>query len=107
MGNCKDQHYSSVWRYGGNVVDFAGWEMPIEYEGLVPEHNAVECCRNVRCIHMGPNYSNGKDAEAFMQYMVSNDVSAAGQTDTIYIFVDGWRNVDDFLFTITIRIAIC
>lgn len=87
-------------RYGGKVVDFAGWEMPVEYEGLVPEHNAVRNAAGMFDVsHMGQITVVGKDAEAFMQYMVSNDVSAAGDHQIQYTHFcrpDGGI-VDDFL----------
>ena len=87
-------------RYGGNVVDFAGWEMPVEYEGLVPEHNAVRNAAGMFDVsHMGQITVEGKDAEAFMQYMVSNDVAAAGDHQIQYTHFcrpDGGI-VDDFL----------
>ena len=87
-------------RYGGNVVDFAGWEMPVEYEGLVPEHNAVRNAAGIFDIsHMGQITLTGKDAEAFLQYMVSNDVAALGENQIQYTHFcrpDGGI-VDDFL----------
>lgn len=87
-------------RYNGNVVDFAGWEMPIEYEGLVPEHHAVRNAAGMFDVsHMGQITVEGKDAEAFMQYMVSNDVAAAGEHQIQYTHFcnkDGGI-VDDFL----------
>ena len=87
-------------RYGGKVVDFAGWEMPVEYEGLVPEHNAVRNAAGMFDIsHMGQITLTGKDAEAFLQYMVSNDVAASGENQIQYTHFcrpDGGI-VDDFL----------
>ncbi len=87
-------------RYGGTPVEFAGWEMPVEYEGLVPEHNAVRNAAGLFDVsHMGQLTVEGKDAEAFMQYMVSNDVAAAGDHQIQYTHFcrpDGGI-VDDFL----------
>ncbi len=101
MGKLQRSALFEVYeRYGGNVVDFAGWEMPIEYEGLVPEHNAVRNAAGMFDVsHMGQITVIGKDAEAFMQYMVSNDVSAAGDKQIQYTHFcrpDGGI-VDDFL----------
>lgn len=87
-------------RYGGNVVDFAGWEMPVEYEGLVPEHNAVRNAAGIFDIsHMGQITLTGKDAEAFLQYMVSNDPSVLGENQIQYTHLcrPNGGIVDDFL----------
>lgn len=101
MGNLLRSALFEVYeRYGGKVVDFAGWEMPVEYEGLVPEHNAVRNAAGLFDIsHMGQITLTGKDAEAFLQYMVSNDPSVMGENQIQYTHFcrpDGGI-VDDFL----------
>ena len=37
----KTPLYDEHIKLGGNVVDYAGWLLPVQYEGLVPEHKAV------------------------------------------------------------------
>ncbi|MHB2000556.1 MAG: glycine cleavage system aminomethyltransferase GcvT [Solirubrobacteraceae bacterium] len=63
---------------GAKLVDFAGWEMPVEYPtGLRTEHMAVrEGCGIFDVSHMGRLDTSGPGAERFLQRMLSNDVSA-------------------------------
>lgn len=61
---------------GAKMVGFAGYEMPILYEGLIPEHNNVR--QNVGLFdvsHMGVIYFEGEKSLDFLQYVTSNDVS--------------------------------
>lgn len=59
------------------MVPFAGWNMPVQYEGVIAEHNAV---RNVVGLfdlcHMGQFLVTGPDSLAFLQYTTTNDLSA-------------------------------
>jgi aminomethyltransferase len=60
---------------GGKVVPFAGWEMPVQYEGIREEHSAVR--RHVGMFdvsHMGEVEVEGPGALAFLQRVLSNDV---------------------------------
>lgn len=69
--------YERHFAAGAKIVDFAGWEMPIEYPaGLRAEHNAVrESCGIFDVSHMGRLDTSGPDAERFLQRLLSNDVS--------------------------------
>jgi aminomethyltransferase len=61
---------------GARLVPFAGWEMPVQYEGIRPEHVAVRTAAGIFDVsHMGQVETGGPDAEAFLQRMLSNDVS--------------------------------
>jgi aminomethyltransferase len=61
---------------GARLVPFAGWEMPVQYEGIRPEHEAVRNAVGVFDVsHMGEIETSGPDAEAFLQSVLSNDVS--------------------------------
>jgi aminomethyltransferase len=61
---------------GARLVPFAGWEMPVQYEGIRPEHVAVRTQVGVFDVsHMGEIETTGPDAEAFLQRILSNDVS--------------------------------
>ena len=60
----------------GQIIDFAGWQMPIQYEGIIKEHLAVR--ENVGLFdvsHMGELSVKGAGALDFLQYMTVNDVS--------------------------------
>ncbi len=61
---------------GARLVAFAGWEMPVQYEGVREEHIAVRSAGGVFDVsHMGQVETRGPDAEAFLQHVLSNDVS--------------------------------
>ncbi|MFM7605784.1 MAG: hypothetical protein ACKO8Z_11395 [Prosthecobacter sp.] len=61
---------------GGRMVPFAGWEMPVQYSGIVEEHKAVRKAVGVFDIsHMGQFLVGGKNAEAFLNRTLTNDVS--------------------------------
>src|SRR5919112_1877321 len=61
---------------GARLVGFAGWEMPVQYVGIREEHVAVRTSAGVFDVsHMGEIETSGPDAEAFLQRILSNDVS--------------------------------
>jgi aminomethyltransferase len=61
---------------GAKLVPFAGWEMPVQYEGVRLEHLAVRsACGVFDVSHMGEVETSGPDAEALLQRLLSNDVS--------------------------------
>jgi len=63
-------------KYGAKLVEFAGYEMPIQYEGIIAEHKAVRNSVGVFDVsHMGEVEVHGKDAFAFVQKITTNDVS--------------------------------
>jgi len=62
---------------GAKMVPFAGYNMPVQYEGLVVEHNTVRKGVGVFDVsHMGEFWVKGPKAFEFVQYMTSNDVAA-------------------------------
>src|SRR5438552_18460608 len=59
------------------MVPFGGWEMPVQYAGIVEEHRAVRAA--VGCFdvsHMGEFEVEGRDARAALQRLTTNDVAA-------------------------------
>src|SRR5215213_370208 len=67
-----DRHVAA----GARLVPFAGWEMPVSYEGIRAEHQAVREHAGVFDVsHMGEIETSGPDAEAFLQRVLSNDVT--------------------------------
>ncbi len=59
------------------MVDFAGWEMPVTYEGILEEHSAVRTHAGMFDVsHMGEVEVEGHGALAFLQRVLSNDVAA-------------------------------
>ena len=64
---------------GAKLVPFAGWEMPVSYEGIREEHMAVRTHAGMFDVsHMGEVEVEGPDALAFLQRVLSNDVAAIG-----------------------------
>jgi aminomethyltransferase len=67
-----DRHVAA----GARLVPFAGWEMPVQYTGIREEHIAVRTRVGVFDVsHMGEVETVGPDAEAFLQRVLSNDVT--------------------------------
>jgi glycine cleavage system T protein (aminomethyltransferase) len=68
-----EQHVAA----GARLVEFAGWEMPVTYEGIREEHAAVRTHAGVFDVsHMGEVEVEGPGAQAFLQRALSNDVAA-------------------------------
>jgi aminomethyltransferase len=60
---------------GARLVPFAGWEMPVQYEGVIPEHVAVRRdCGVFDVSHMGEFEVDGPGAREFLQRLLSNDL---------------------------------
>ena len=58
------------------MVPFAGWEMPVQYDGIKEEHIAVRTHAGIFDVsHMGEIEVEGPGALAFLQRLVTNDVS--------------------------------
>lgn len=84
----------------GRMVEFGGWEMPVQYKGLMAEHLA---CRQAAGLfdvsHMGEVHVEGPRAEAFLNYLVTNDVSSLqiGQAQYTVMCNSQGGAVDDLL----------
>src|SRR5439155_23046683 len=62
---------------GARLVGFAGWEMPVHYQGARAEHIAVrEACGIFDVSHMGQIETSGPQAQALLQRLLSNDLTA-------------------------------
>jgi aminomethyltransferase len=92
-----DRHQAA----GAKLVPFAGWEMPVQYEGIRQEHVAVRTTAGVFDVsHMGEVETSGPEAEAFLQRVLSNDVTKIAERGAQYSVLcreDG--GVLDDLFT--------
>ena len=68
--------YEQHAELGAKLVDFAGWEMPVTYEGIREEHSAVRTHAGMFDVsHMGEVEVEGPGALAFLQRVLSNDVA--------------------------------
>jgi aminomethyltransferase len=86
---------------GARLVPFAGWEMPVQYEGIRQEHVNVRRAAGMFDVsHMGEIECSGPEAEAFLQRILSNDVTKIAERGAQYSLLcrdDG--GVLDDLFT--------
>src|SRR3954469_4871238 len=92
-----DRHVAA----GAKLVPFAGWEMPVQYTGIKDEHLAVRNHAGIFDVsHMGEIETSGPQAEAFLQRILSNDVTKIAEHGAQYSVLtkeDG--GVLDDLFT--------
>jgi aminomethyltransferase len=82
------------------MVPFAGWEMPVQYEGVIPEHVAVrEDCGAFDVSHMGELEVQGPLASQLLQSVLSNDLDriASGQAQYTLLTNEEGGIVDDLI----------
>jgi aminomethyltransferase len=76
---CRTPLYDAHVAAGAKIVEFAGWEMPVQYEGVRAEHMAVrEACGIFDVSHMGEIEVAGPQALELLQRLLSNDVAKIG-----------------------------
>ncbi len=84
----------------GKIIDFGGWNLPVEYSGIISEHEAVRSKAGLFDVsHMGEITVKGEDAEKYLQRIVTNDISALEDNQIAYTtmcYEDGGV-VDDLL----------
>ena len=85
---------------GARMVPFAGWEMPVQYEGVIPEHRAVrEDCGIFDVSHMGELEVEGPQVRKLLKSLLSNDldkVEVGGAQYTLLTNEDGGI-IDDLI----------
>ena len=87
-------------KLAGKVIDFAGWALPVQYEGIIEEHEAVRNAVGMFDVsHMGEVEVKGKDAFAFVQNLVTNDVATLEDHQILYgmMCYENGGVVDDLL----------
>lgn len=92
--------FTSHQQLGAKIVPFAGWEMPVLYSGVIPEHMATRSSAGLFDVsHMGEIRVRGKDALAALNYLSCNDVSkiADGQAQYGAVLNDKGGIVDDII----------
>jgi len=81
----KTPLYEEHKRLNARMVDFIGWEMPVQYTGIIEEHNHVRTgCGMFDVSHMGEIEVEGKDAQKCLNYLLTNDVSRLSIKQTHY-----------------------
>jgi aminomethyltransferase len=85
---------------GARLVPFAGWEMPVQYEGVISEHRAVRGSWGVFDVsHMGQIHVEGPTSHDLLQRLLSNDVDRIGDGEAQYTLLTNERGgiVDDLI----------
>src|SRR6201994_1827321 len=85
-------------RMGAKMVDFGGWDMPVEYSGLIAEHMAVRTGVGLFDVsHMGDIQFRGPNSLAAVQKLCINDASklAVGQAQYSAMLYENGGFVDD------------
>jgi aminomethyltransferase len=92
--------YDSHKRLGGKIVDFHGWELPVQYESVMKEHEATRNrCGLFDVSHMGQVFVSGPGSLPFLQKVNANDIARIGPGKAIYSHLPNERGgvVDDVI----------
>src|SRR5918999_4294220 len=92
--------YEEHVKLGARMVPFAGWEMPVQYDGVIPEHRAVRTdCGVFDVSHMGELEVEGPRAHELLQSLLSNDLDRIGAGQAQYTLLTNERGgiVDDLI----------
>src|SRR5947209_19880250 len=92
--------YEQDLALGARLVEFGGWEMPVQYSGILDEHRAVRTHAGLFDVsHMGEFKVEGPDALPFLQYLVPNDVSRLAIHQALYtqLCLPDGNVIDDLL----------
>lgn len=92
----NQKHYD----LGAKMVDFGGWDMPVQYSGILEEHKAVRTkCGLFDVSHMGEVWVRGTDAIKYINYLISSDISnmKPGQIKYGVLMMPTGKAVDDLL----------
>ena len=77
--------YDAHKKLGARIVDFAGWYMPVQYAPIVEEHKTVrEAVGLFDVSHMGEVFVSGKDAKAFLNKLVPQDIGKLTDSKAVY-----------------------
>ena len=85
---------------GARMVPFAGWEMPVQYEGVIQEHRAVRADAGAFDVsHMGEIEVEGPRALELLQGLLSNDLDRLGAGEAQYTLLPNERGgiIDDLI----------
>src|SRR5207253_8929664 len=85
---------------GARMVPFAGWEMPVQYAGVIPEHRVVRTDAGVFDVsHMGELEIEDPRAPELLQSALSNDLDRIGPGEAQYTLLSNERGgiVDDLI----------
>ncbi len=96
----KRTHLYEFHKANGKMFVFAGFEMPVWYKGIIHEHLAVRNAVGIFDVsHMGRSLITGSDSEAFLNYVITNDVSVLKPMSAQYSTMcnENGGIIDDFV----------
>ncbi|HPD67796.1 MAG TPA: hypothetical protein PLI27_06945 [Ignavibacteriales bacterium] len=97
----KTTRFNSVHKkLGAKLVDFAGYEMPVQYSSIIAEHKAVREKAGIFDVsHMGEFFVEGPEAEKLVNYIATNDVTKLfdGKVQYSTMLYENGGIVDDLL----------
>jgi aminomethyltransferase len=92
---------------GARMVPFGGWEMPVQYSGIIDEHTAVRTAAGLFDIsHMGEVEVRGPDALPFLQHVLTQNIAAIAPGQSNYALLcrpDGGVVDDAFVYNLETR----
>jgi aminomethyltransferase len=92
--------FDTYKKFGAKVIDFGGWELPVRFTDLIEEHEAVRNTAGLFDVsRMGEVLVEGRDAERYLNYLVTNDITKLHINQAQYTamcYSDG-GTVDDLL----------
>lgn len=101
MSELKQTPLFSIYKdWGAKTIDFGGWELPVQFSGIIKEHEAVRKKAGLFDVsHMGEILVTGPDAENFLQKMLTNDVSTLKIDKAQYTFLcnENGGTIDDLI----------
>jgi aminomethyltransferase len=92
--------FAAHQKLGGRLVDFGGWNMPVQYDGILEEHKAVRQAAGVFDIsHMGEFFIGGADALGFLNGLLTNDAAklSVGQGQYTLMLNEEGGVIDDLI----------
>jgi len=96
----RTRFYEAHKALGGRMIEFFGWEMPVEFKGIIEEHLAVRRAAGLFDVsHMGEIVVRGKEALAFVQHLTPNDAGRLAVHQAQYTALTTPRGtfIDDML----------
>jgi aminomethyltransferase len=103
--------YEEHQRLGARMIPFGGWDMPVQYTGIIEEHRAVRNAAGIFDLgHMGQASVTGPDAHRFVEYVATNDLGriADGLAQYSILCRPSGGTVDDiFVYRLPDRLFIC
>src|SRR5437899_10630857 len=86
---------------GARFIEFGGWEMPLQYSGIVDEHLTVRQAVGLFDVsHMGKSFIEGPTAHAFLDYLSANDVpTSPGKARYTHLLRGDGTILDDVIVT--------